>query len=178
MNIRHTRRFLFFWLSVHLCLRVIHQFCFNFNTFVSLNSTPSNHTLSDPWIWHQLPFTGLTVEIWLSTLQCMKPSCQTQECLENWCVRTCVHSRVQLFATPRELQPPRLLYSWDFRGKNTGVGSHLLLQGILPTQGPTPCLLPLLHCRQILPLGRILLLGSPETDKKSQCWNNPRRKYI
>ena len=31
--------------------------------------------------------------------------------------------------------PPRLLYSWDFPGKNTGVGCHFLFQGIFPTQG-------------------------------------------
>ena len=29
--------------------------------------------------------------------------------------------------------------------KNTGVGGHCLLQGILPTQGSNPCLRPLLH---------------------------------
>ena len=29
----------------------------------------------------------------------------------------------------------RLLCSWDFPGKNTGVGCHFLLQGIFPTQG-------------------------------------------
>ena len=43
--------------------------------------------------------------------------------------------------------PTRLLCPWDFLGKNTGVGSHSLLQGILPTQGQN---LGLLHCRQIL----------------------------
>ena len=32
-------------------------------------------------------------------------------------------------------------------GKNTGVGCHFLLQGIFPTQGSNPGLLP---CRQIL----------------------------
>ena len=31
-----------------------------------------------------------------------------------------------------------LLYSWDFPGKNTGVGCHFLLQGIFPTQGLNP----------------------------------------
>ena len=36
---------------------------------------------------------------------------------------------------------------WNFRGKNTGVGSCSLLQGIFPTQGSNPCLL---HCRWIL----------------------------
>ena len=35
----------------------------------------------------------------------------------------------------------------DSPGKNTGVGYHALLQGILPTQGLKP---GLLHCRQIL----------------------------
>ena len=31
--------------------------------------------------------------------------------------------------------PIRLLFPWDFPDKNTGVGSHFLLQGILPIQG-------------------------------------------
>ena len=31
-----------------------------------------------------------------------------------------------------------------------GAGCHFLLQGIFPTQGLNPCLLSLLHCRQIL----------------------------
>ena len=34
-----------------------------------------------------------------------------------------------------------------YPSKNTGVGSHALLQGIFPTQGLNP---GLLHCRQIL----------------------------
>ena len=37
-------------------------------------------------------------------------------------------------------------YMWDSPGKNTGVGSHFLLQGIFSTQGLR---LGLLHCRQI-----------------------------
>ena len=48
---------------------------------------------------------------------------------------------------PHGLQPTRLLYPWDFPGKDTGVGCHFLLQGIFPTQGSNP---GLLHCRQIL----------------------------
>ena len=39
--------------------------------------------------------------------------------------------------------------SLDSLGKNTGVGCHALLQGVFPTQGSNPCLLHLLHCRQI-----------------------------
>ena len=46
---------------------------------------------------------------------------------------------------PHGLWPSRLLYPWDFPGKNTRVGYHFL--GIFPAQGSSPVLL---HCRQIL----------------------------
>ena len=36
---------------------------------------------------------------------------------------------------PCGLWPTRLLCPWDSPGKDTGVGCHLLLRGILPTQG-------------------------------------------
>ena len=36
---------------------------------------------------------------------------------------------------PLGLYPTRLLCPRDSSGKNTGVGSHSLLQGIFPTQG-------------------------------------------
>ena len=48
---------------------------------------------------------------------------------------------------PHGLQPTRLLRPWDSPGKNTGVGSHCLLQGIFLTQGSNP---GLPHCRQTL----------------------------
>ena len=48
---------------------------------------------------------------------------------------------------PCGLFPARLLCRWDSPGKNTGVGSHSLLQGIFPTQGSNS---GLLHCRRIL----------------------------
>ena len=48
---------------------------------------------------------------------------------------------------PHGLQLTRLLCPWDFPGKDTGVGCHLLLQGIFPTQLSNQ---GLLHCRQIL----------------------------
>ena len=47
----------------------------------------------------------------------------------------------RLFATPWLYSP------WNSPGKNTGVGSLSLLQGIFPTQGLNP---GLPHCRQIL----------------------------
>ena len=73
---------------------------------------------------------------------------------EKWlifCVVPCcaVLSRSVVFDSlwPHGLWPARLLWPWDFPGKNTGVGCHTLLQGIFPTQGWNPCL-P--HCRWIL----------------------------
>ena len=48
---------------------------------------------------------------------------------------------------PHGLQPVRLLCPWNSSGKNTGMGIHSLLQGIVPTQGLN---LDLLHCRLIL----------------------------
>ena len=43
--------------------------------------------------------------------------------------------------------PARLLCPWHSPGKNTGVGCHALLQGILPAQGSDP---GLLYCSQVL----------------------------
>ena len=48
---------------------------------------------------------------------------------------------------PHGLQPARLLYPWNFPGKNAGMGSHFLLQGIFLIQGSN---LYLLHWRWIL----------------------------
>ena len=57
---------------------------------------------------------------------------------------------------PHGLQPTKLLYTWDFLGKDTGMAYHFLLQGIFPTQGLN---LGLLHCRQIL--SQLNYKGSP-----------------
>ena len=50
---------------------------------------------------------------------------------------------------PLDCSPP-VSSLWDFSGKITGISCHFLLQGIFLTQGLNPCLLSLLHCRQIL----------------------------
>ena len=42
---------------------------------------------------------------------------------------------------PHGLWPTRLLCPWDFPGKNIGMGSHFLFQGIFLTQGLNLCLL-------------------------------------
>ena len=40
---------------------------------------------------------------------------------------------------PHRLGPARFLCPWNSPGKNTGVGCHALLQGILLTQGSNQC---------------------------------------
>ena len=42
---------------------------------------------------------------------------------------------------PMDCSPPVFLCPWDFPGKNTGVGWHALLQGVVPPQGLNPLLL-------------------------------------
>ena len=54
------------------------------------------------------------------------------------------------------LTQTRLLCPWYSLGKNTGVGSHSLLQGIFLTQGSNP---GLLYCRWVL--YQVSQLGKP-----------------
>ena len=63
------------------------------------------------------------------------------------------------------LSPTRLLCSWDFLGKNTGVGCHALLQGIFLTQESNSHLLQVVY----LPLSH---QENPGTDGKG--WDNDR----
>ena len=46
--------------------------------------------------------------------------------------------------------PARFLCSWDFPGKNAGVGYHFLLQGIFPTQDQTRISYLFCVCRRVL----------------------------
>ena len=68
------------------------------------------------------------------------------------CFSACAHAcqLLQLCLTVCDLMRlwlTRFLRPWDFPGKNTGVSSHALLQGIFPTQ----CLNSgLQHCKWIL----------------------------
>ena len=64
----------------------------------------------------------------------------------NWmCAKVFVAQSCLTLCDPME--PTRFLCPWNSPDKNTGVGSHSLLQGIFPTQGSNSGLL--LHCRKI-----------------------------
>ena len=72
---------------------------------------------------------------------------QSTECM---CAHTPVLCHIQLFVTPWIVACQAHL-SWDFPGKNTGVGCHFLLQGIFPTQRWNLCL----SCSLSLTVGEI-----------------------
>ena len=63
------------------------------------------------------------------------------------CVCVLVAQSYPTLCDPHGLWPTRLFCPWDSPGKNTGGGSHFLLQGTFPTQGSN---LHLLNCRKIL----------------------------
>ena len=69
----------------------------------------------------------------------------------------------------------RLPHPWDSPGKNTGVGSHPLLQGIFPTEGLNPGLLhrrPTLYLLSSLPgeSMRFLAWWSNALRQKAEWW--------
>jgi len=58
-----------------------------------------------------------------------------------------IKRKMQLISVTQSCPTLRLLCPWNFSRQNTGVGCHLLLQGIILTLGLN---LALLHCRPIL----------------------------
>ena len=81
------------------------------------------------------------------------------------CVRSVLSDSLWL----RELQPAKLLCSWKFPGRNSGVGCCFLLQWIFLTQGLNPRLSHLQDCH----LGH---LGIPVT-KDHILYNSVYMKY-
>ena len=79
----------------------------------------------EDWSGSPLPSPILLATLYILTLE---------ETLVERCM--CVHSVAQscpAFCNP--MDPTRLLCPWNFLGKNTGVGSRFLLQGIFLAQG-------------------------------------------
>ena len=64
-----------------------------------------------------------------------------QQAIESIYLSWSVLSPSIVFDSFASQMPVRLLYPWDFPGKDTGMGCHFLLQGIFPTQGLNSCLL-------------------------------------
>ena len=73
-------------------------------------------------------------------------SCWSFQYYKVNCSQYFFHESIYLLILPNQLSiptvfPQYILCPWNFPGKNTGVGCHLLLQGIFPTQESKPYLL-------------------------------------
>ena len=109
------------------------------------------HKSRGAWLWplklegpdshHESADTALELGHMQTTAQEPKVTTEEFHSTASWIALTCVRSVMSDSLQPHGLQSIRLLCPWDFPDKNTGVGCHFLLQGILPTQGLNPCLL-------------------------------------
>ena len=90
---------------------------------------------------------------WPTNLRCIYISFQ---CHSIQCVLCLVTQSCPALCDPMDCSPPGSSVHGDSPGKNTGVGCHALLQGILSTQGSNP---GLTHFEQIL--YRLSHQGSP-----------------
>ena len=83
------------------------------------------------------------------TIQTFRSMCFFPGCSWSWVndVKVIVTQSYLTLCDPMDYSPPGSSVHGDSPGKNTGVGSLSLLQGIFLTQGSNP---GLLHCRQIL----------------------------
>ena len=113
---------------------------------------------------HPTKYWGLRWQPLVTSLQCSavhQGFCAPHLTTLHACVLSSF-SHVQLFAAYSPtygLYPARLLCPWDSPGKSTGMGCHVLLRGIFPTQRSNPHLWHLLHWQACsLPL---VPLGSP-----------------
>ena len=91
---------------------------------------------------------------WLSSILRLNLNQLTNDM--KWKERKWNRSVVSDFLWPHGPEPARLLYPWDFPGKNTGMDCHILLQGIVPTQGSNT---GLPNC------GRLLTIWAPREVK-------------
>ena len=65
---------------------------------------------------------------------------ETCECVHAKSLQSC-----PALCCPMDYSPPSSSIHGDSPGKNTGIGCHVLLQGIFPTQGSNLRLLCFLH---------------------------------
>ena len=83
-------------------------------------------------------------------LEILIPACDSFSLLLFSSMCCAMLSHVRLFPTPWVVACQAPLSMGDSPGRNTGVGCHVLLQGIFLTQESNPYLLCLLHWRHFL----------------------------
>ena len=148
-------------MCVHLELLLLLLNCFShvrlFATLWSIaQQAPLSMGFSRQEYWSGLPcppsFSGSS---WSRDRTCISYSvffttsdtCKTLRAVESESVKMLVAQSYLTPCNPMDCSPPGSYIHGDSPGKNNGVGSHFLLQGIFPTQGSN---LDLLHSRGIL----------------------------
>ena len=104
--------------------------------------------------WTTIWFIAVPAYPWGDTFQdphCMPKSVDSKFwnliwCFSCTCIKVLIAQSCPTLWDPMQCSP-RLLCPWNSPGKNTGAGSHYLLQGIFPTQGWNS---GIMYCRQIL----------------------------
>ena len=91
---------------------------------------------------------------------------------ESWTIMKAESESESCSVMSNSFQSHRLYNPWNSPGQDTGVSSHFLLQGIVPTQGSNP---GLSCCRQIL--YQLIFQGSPKKTEHQRidafelwCW--------
>ena len=95
------------------------------------------------WMQNSFLFRGSQSFLLRSSTNLMRPA-YIMESNPLW--KYCVSHSTQTLCDFMDCSQPGSSVHGDSLGKNTGVGSHSLLQGLFPTQGSNP---GLLHFRQI-----------------------------
>ena len=91
--------------------------------------------------------TGIFLCVCLCVCVCVCAPVCTCVCWGHACVCVLISQSCLTLCNPLDCSLPGSSVRGDSPGKNTGVGCHVLLQGIFPTQVPNP---GLLHCKWIL----------------------------
>ena len=94
-----------------------------------------------------VPTQGVVLRVLIASASVLRKHKETFLYSIICCAKSLSH--VQL-CDPMDCSPPGSSVHGDFPGKNTGVGCHVLLQGIFQIQGLNPCLFCLQHCRWTL----------------------------
>ena len=110
------------------------------------------------WVCVKLPWWDLSLCHSVTVCSILGIHCVVKELVTRLCPTLC---------NPMDCSPPgSSVYGKNSLGKNTGVGSHPLLQGIFPTQGS---ILGLLCCRQIQAWGTLHACKQPVSHPPILC---------
>ena len=116
------------------------------------------------WVCVKLPWWDLSLCHSVTVCSILGIHCVVKELVTRLCPTLC---------NPMDCSPPgSSVYGKNSLGKNTGVGSHPLLQGIFPTQGSS---LGILHC---IASKFFTIWATREVGKWQMSWRKKRMELV